>query len=198
MSPQHLAQPARVDLSTPPRRNPQHDPRLHTPRNTRQTPPSDARPKEGRLARCAPLPVDLSLLLVSRQIYTETRLLPFKLNAFQIKPEYLRTFLNKLANAQRDTLTTSWVPRLSIKSTDDFHSLTEMPLLQDDARAGLLALSRMRGLTCVDHHDWHSWIQEHTWNPCSDKHMSAWIRHCVGDWDMDMFPVPPPFLVALF
>jgi hypothetical protein len=54
----------------------------------------------------APLRAELWLLDTSRQVHAETHLLSFKLNAFQIPPENLRIFVNKLTNAQRDTITT--------------------------------------------------------------------------------------------
>ncbi|KAI4957604.1 hypothetical protein J4E86_004743 [Alternaria arbusti] len=68
--------------------------------------PKFSGPYEIDVIRCLPLPADLWLLAVSRQIHAETRLLPFKLNAFQMLPKDIGIFVNKLSNAQRDAITT--------------------------------------------------------------------------------------------
>ncbi|KAI4707661.1 hypothetical protein J4E89_007766 [Alternaria sp. Ai002NY15] len=64
------------------------------------------------LERRLPVPADLRLLTVSRQVHAETRLLPFKLYAFQVLPQDISTFINKLSNVQRDAITTTmhWPP----------------------------------------------------------------------------------------
>jgi hypothetical protein len=48
----------------------------------------------------------VNLLKVCRQIYSETHLLPFQLNAFEIHHEKLGHFLGNLTVAQRDAITT--------------------------------------------------------------------------------------------
>ncbi|KAI4651713.1 uncharacterized protein J4E79_009194 [Alternaria viburni] len=135
------------------------------------------------LERRLPVPADLRLLTVSRQVYAETRLLPFKLYAFQILPRGISTFINRLSNEQRDAITTFRVTRRAFEFPSGVVPVTDRHPVQNDALAALRTLETMRGLQriviygCVS----RDTENKNVWTQHLEKEMSAYIRRCAGN-----------------
>jgi hypothetical protein len=140
-----------------------------------------------RLDHRALVSSELGLLIVSHQVHAETRLLPFKLNTFQVPPESLRVFVNKLKNTQRDAIATFRVTREAFAFTGSTtFPLANCRLLETDASSGLFALGRMRGLKRVVVCGSQVSSQGSEWTRRTDKEISAWLRHCVGNREVDI------------
>jgi len=137
---------------------------------------------------------DLRLLAVSRQIYAETRLLPFKLYAFQVSPQDISIFINKLSNVQRDAITTFRVTRRAFEFPSGVIPVIHTHPVQNNALAALRTLESMRGLErvviygclsrdnngCVSRYN----ENENVWTQHLEKEMSACIRRCAGNPDI--------------
>jgi len=148
--------------------------------------PKFSGPYEIDVIRCLPLPADLWLLAVSRQIHAETRLLPFKLNAFQMLPKDIGIFVNKLSNAQRDAITTFRVCRGSFEFTSGFIPVADMHIVQSSTSAALWVLETMIGLERVVIHGCVAWDKKNVWALHSEKEISAWIRRCAGNREIEV------------
>ena len=135
------------------------------------------------LDRRLPLPADLRLLTVSRQIHAETRLLPFKFYAFRVLPRNISIFINKLSNAQRDATATFRVPRWAFEFTSGVIPVTDRHPVQNNALAALRNLETMRGLERVVIYDCVCWDKKYknAWIQHIEKEMSACIRRCAGN-----------------
>ena len=129
---------------------------------------------------------DLRLLAVSRQIYAETRLLPFKLYAFQVSPQDISIFINKLSNVQRDAITTFRVTRRAFEFPSGVIPVIHTLPVQNNALAALRTLESMRGLErvviygCVSRYN----KNKNVWTQHLEKEMPACIRRCAGNPDI--------------
>lgn len=95
-------------------------------------------------------------------------------------------FLNKLSNAQRDAITTFRVPRRAFEFTRKVISVNDRHIVQNNALAALWTLETMMGLERVAIYGCMSWDKKNAWARHSEKEISAWIRRCAGNREIEV------------
>jgi hypothetical protein len=136
----------------------------------------------------------LQLLNVCRQIRMETRLLPFGLNEFQIRPSHLKYFLHGLTKAQRGAISAlrideCVVHHISLSIDELYPPMSPIdagwcPCLDTDWR-GLRSLRRMTGLKRVILQECPSWAIGEVDRARKDIAIS-WIHKWVDRRDIEV------------